>query len=166
MIEQPTCPNCKARPCIEGYKRCQKCRDAFVELRELYKQEGKCSCGRKPENGFKTCLHCRDRKNKARNSRIANGHCANCGEKHDEDKRVCAKCRPAYNSSKAEYMRRKRSMERPVIVIPKSKPKPKTKLKPKLWADWVSRMRAERAAIHDIEKEESEQAPLTPDEQA
>ena len=23
-------------------------------------------------------------KNKARNSRIANGHCANCGEKHDE----------------------------------------------------------------------------------
>ena len=82
------------------------------------------------------------------------------------DKRVCAKCRPAYNSSKAEYMRRKRSMERPVIVIPKSKPKSKPKLKPKLWADWVSRMRAERAAIHDIEKEESEQDPLTPDEQS
>ena len=64
-------------------------------------------------------------------------------------------------------MRRKRSMERPVIVIPKSKPKPKLKPKPSSrWADWVSRMRAERAAMHDIEKEESEQAPLTPDEQS
>ena len=103
------CGYCYKRPKLSGMTWCSRCRrirnQKNAEDRAEYVAHGDCSiCGYKRDDpAFKMCSSCREQARARTAKRMAAGLCRRCGEKRDDEFKICSACR------KVESMKRRAS---------------------------------------------------------